>query len=175
MWARAQTPEPTRGDGARGIQSASEGSEISAPTMTATASIVTRRVISAPRARGARSFTPHHDPKNAATNQTQPCRLPVETGAVPRSVHQPRCAAPRKLPMAKNGSASGMLAQIGLEARLDAMPARKAMIDETVAIMQDEVAKVPLYVEPLVWAARDGIDLVQRPDNFFMLRWVNVK
>jgi hypothetical protein len=77
--------------------------------------------------------------------------------------------------MAKNGSASGMLAQIGLEARLDAMPARKAMIDETVAIMQDEVAKVPLYVEPLVWAARDGIDLVQRPDNFFMLRWVNVK
>jgi len=52
--------------------------------------------------------------------------------------------------------------------------ARQAMIDETVAIMQEEVAYVPLYVEPLVWAARDGIDLVQRPDNFFMLRWVTV-
>jgi peptide/nickel transport system substrate-binding protein len=52
--------------------------------------------------------------------------------------------------------------------------ARQAMIDETVSIMQDEVAYVPLYVEPLVWAARDGIDLVQRPDNFFMLRWVTV-
>ncbi len=52
--------------------------------------------------------------------------------------------------------------------------ARQAMIDETVATMQAEVAYVPLYVEPLVWAARDGVDLVQRPDNFFMLRWVTV-
>ena len=53
--------------------------------------------------------------------------------------------------------------------------ARQAMVDEVVATMQEEVAYVPLYVEPLVWAARDGIDLVQRPDNFFMLRWVTVE
>ncbi|MCD7059724.1 ABC transporter substrate-binding protein [Pelagibacterium xiamenense] len=52
--------------------------------------------------------------------------------------------------------------------------ARQAMLDEVAAILQDEVAYVPLYQEPLVWAARDGIDLTQRPDNFFMLRWVTV-
>jgi peptide/nickel transport system substrate-binding protein len=53
--------------------------------------------------------------------------------------------------------------------------ARQAMLDEAAGILQEEMAYVPLYVEPLVWAARDGIDLVQRPDNFFMLRWVNVE
>ncbi|WP_127144053.1 ABC transporter substrate-binding protein [Pelagibacterium montanilacus] len=51
---------------------------------------------------------------------------------------------------------------------------RQAMLDEIAGILQDEVAYVPLYEEPLVWAAREGIDLVQRPDNFFMLRWVNI-
>jgi peptide/nickel transport system substrate-binding protein len=64
---------------------------------------------------------------------------------------------------------------IGLIQReLDA-ETRQAMLDEAAAILQEEVAYVPLYVEPLVWAARDGIDLVQRPDNFLMLRWVTVE
>ncbi len=52
---------------------------------------------------------------------------------------------------------------------------RLAMLDEVAQIIQDEVVYVPLYAEPLVWAARDGIDLVQRTDNFFMLRWVRVE
>ena len=52
--------------------------------------------------------------------------------------------------------------------------ARQDMLDEVAGIVQDRVAYIPLYTEPLVWAARDGIDLIQRPDNFFMLRWVNV-
>lgn len=52
--------------------------------------------------------------------------------------------------------------------------ARQEMLDEVAAILQDRVAYIPLYSEPLVWAARDGIELIQRPDNFFMLRWVNV-
>jgi len=51
---------------------------------------------------------------------------------------------------------------------------RQDMLDEVAGIIQDRVAYIPLYTEPLVWAARDGIDLIQRPDNFFMLRWVNV-
>ncbi len=51
---------------------------------------------------------------------------------------------------------------------------RQAMLDEVAVILQDRVAYVPLYTEPLVWAAREGVDLIQRPDNFFMLRWVNV-
>ncbi|WP_296419114.1 ABC transporter substrate-binding protein [Pseudooctadecabacter sp.] len=52
--------------------------------------------------------------------------------------------------------------------------ARQAMIDEVVAITQEEVAYIPLYTQPLIWAAKDNIDLVQRADNFFMLRWVTV-
>ncbi|MEL6548901.1 MAG: ABC transporter substrate-binding protein [Pseudomonadota bacterium] len=52
--------------------------------------------------------------------------------------------------------------------------ARQAMLDEVAGIMQDEVAYVPLYVQPLVWGARAGIELTQRPDNFFILRWVTV-
>ena len=52
--------------------------------------------------------------------------------------------------------------------------ARQSMLDEIARILQEEVAYVPLYEEPLIWAARDGISVVQRPDNFFMLRWVTV-
>jgi peptide/nickel transport system substrate-binding protein len=33
---------------------------------------------------------------------------------------------------------------------------------------------VPLYVQPLLWGAREDIELTQRPDNFFILRWVTV-
>lgn len=60
-----------------------------------------------------------------------------------------------------------------IQQELDA-DARQSMLDEVAGILQDRVAYVPLYTEPLVWAARDGIDLVQRPDNFFMLRSVTV-
>ncbi|EFL89309.1 ABC transporter substrate-binding protein [Ahrensia sp. R2A130] len=51
---------------------------------------------------------------------------------------------------------------------------RQAMLDESAKILQDEVAYVPLYVQPLVWGARKNIDLTQRPDDFFLLRWVTV-
>jgi len=53
--------------------------------------------------------------------------------------------------------------------------ARQAMIDEVVEITQAETAYVPLYVQPLIWGARQTIDLVQRPDDFFILRWVTVE
>ncbi len=52
--------------------------------------------------------------------------------------------------------------------------ARQAMVDEVVAITQEEVAYIPLYTQPLIWAAKDNIELTQRADNFFMLRWVTV-
>ncbi|MEM9577620.1 MAG: ABC transporter substrate-binding protein [Pseudomonadota bacterium] len=51
---------------------------------------------------------------------------------------------------------------------------RQAMIDEVTQILQDEVAYVPMYVQPLVWGTRSNIELTQRPDNFFILRWVTV-
>jgi peptide/nickel transport system substrate-binding protein len=29
-----------------------------------------------------------------------------------------------------------------------------------------------MYVQPLVWGIGEGVSLTQRPDNFFILRWV---
>jgi peptide/nickel transport system substrate-binding protein len=49
---------------------------------------------------------------------------------------------------------------------------RQAMLDETAAILQAEHAYVPMYVQPLVWGTGADISLTQRPDNFFILRWV---
>lgn len=51
---------------------------------------------------------------------------------------------------------------------------RQMMLDETTKILQEEVAYVPLYVQPLVWGTQANIELTQRPDNFFLLRWVTV-
>lgn len=51
---------------------------------------------------------------------------------------------------------------------------RQAMLDEVTGILQAETAYVPLYVQPLVWGARDTVSLTQRPDNFFILRWVTM-
>jgi len=51
---------------------------------------------------------------------------------------------------------------------------RQAMLDEVAGIIIEEMAYVPLYVQPLLWGARESIELTQRPDNFFILRWVTV-
>ncbi len=51
---------------------------------------------------------------------------------------------------------------------------RQAMLDEVHGVLKDEVAYVPLYVQPLLWAAKDNVSLTQRADNFFILRWVTV-
>ncbi|TCL08372.1 peptide/nickel transport system substrate-binding protein [Shimia isoporae] len=52
---------------------------------------------------------------------------------------------------------------------------RQAMLDESAKILQDETAYVPMYVQPLVWGTGKNIELTQRPDNFFILRWVTVQ
>ncbi|NND89456.1 MAG: ABC transporter substrate-binding protein [Granulosicoccus sp.] len=51
---------------------------------------------------------------------------------------------------------------------------RQAMLNEVHKILQDEIAYVPLYVQPLIWASKDNIQLTQRSDDFFLLRWVTV-
>jgi len=51
---------------------------------------------------------------------------------------------------------------------------RQAMLDEVAGILQDEVAYVPMYVQPLIWGTASNVEMVQRPDNFFILRWVTV-
>ncbi len=52
--------------------------------------------------------------------------------------------------------------------------ARQGMIDEVNAILADEQAYVPLYIQPLIWGVRAGVEVVQRPDDFLVLRWMNV-
>jgi len=51
---------------------------------------------------------------------------------------------------------------------------RQGMLDEIVKITQDEIAYIPLYVQPLVGASKASVTLTQRADDFFILRWVNV-
>ena len=53
--------------------------------------------------------------------------------------------------------------------------ARQAMLDEVARIVRDDVVYVPLYVQPLVWGVRDGVELTQRTDNFVVFRWMEVE
>ncbi|MBI3708391.1 MAG: ABC transporter substrate-binding protein [Proteobacteria bacterium] len=52
---------------------------------------------------------------------------------------------------------------------------RDAMIAEAHKIHQDDVGHIPLHQQAIVWAMRSNIDVVQLADNFFPLRYVNVK
>jgi peptide/nickel transport system substrate-binding protein len=51
---------------------------------------------------------------------------------------------------------------------------RTGHVEEVLRLLQDDVAYVPLHVPPLLWASKSAIELVQRPDDFFTLRWVTV-
>ena len=44
-------------------------------------------------------------------------------------------------------------------------PRRRALIREALTIEKREVAHVPLHQQPIVWAARRGVELAQAPDN----------
>lgn len=71
-----------------------------------------------------------------------------------------------------NARVDALLPQV--QSEID-VSARQAMLDEIAGILQDETAYVTLYVQPLLWGARTGVSLTQRPDNFFILRWVRVE
>jgi peptide/nickel transport system substrate-binding protein len=51
---------------------------------------------------------------------------------------------------------------------------RQAMIDEVHTIMRADLPYIPLHQQALSWGIRSNVDLVQRADNFFQLRWVKV-
>lgn len=52
---------------------------------------------------------------------------------------------------------------------------RNKLIYEAMKIHKDEIGHIPLHQQPLSWAVRDGVELVQAADNSFNLRWVKVK
>lgn len=51
---------------------------------------------------------------------------------------------------------------------------RDAMINEAMILLKNDVAVVPLYQQTLSWGKLSKIDLAQRADNKFELRWVKV-
>jgi peptide/nickel transport system substrate-binding protein len=52
---------------------------------------------------------------------------------------------------------------------------RLAELHQALEIVKDDVATIPLHQQVLVWAVRDNVDLVQRADNYFQLRYVKMK
>ncbi len=52
---------------------------------------------------------------------------------------------------------------------------RNSMIAEAFKIHKDEVGHLPLHQQPLSWGASDKVEIVQRPDNVFDLRYAIVK
>jgi peptide/nickel transport system substrate-binding protein len=49
------------------------------------------------------------------------------------------------------------------------------MIHEAMKIHQDDIGHIPLHQQALAWAMKKNVDLVQRPDNYMMLRWVTLR
>ena len=52
---------------------------------------------------------------------------------------------------------------------------RQSLINEAFTIHKDEVGHIPLHQQPLSWGIKDGVVLVQRPDNVLDLRYVVVE
>ena len=51
---------------------------------------------------------------------------------------------------------------------------RNNMIYEVFKIHQDEVGHIPLHHQPLAWGVSEKVEVVQRPDNVFDLRYARV-
>jgi peptide/nickel transport system substrate-binding protein len=52
---------------------------------------------------------------------------------------------------------------------------RAALLHDALALVKDDVAYLPLHQTDVVWAARDNVELVQRGDDSFPLRYVRVR
>jgi peptide/nickel transport system substrate-binding protein len=51
---------------------------------------------------------------------------------------------------------------------------RNQLIEQAVAIERDDVSHIPLHQQPITWAARKGVQLVQSPDNQMRLWLVRI-
>jgi peptide/nickel transport system substrate-binding protein len=71
-----------------------------------------------------------------------------------------------------NPEADALIEAIGSEVD----PAlRQSMIDQVHTIHKDDIGHIPLHQQALAWGVRDGVDVVQRADNFFNLYRVQVE
>ena len=53
--------------------------------------------------------------------------------------------------------------------------ARAKLMNEAFELIKEDYAIIPLFQTTLAWGIRDGVELKQRADEKFELRWVNVK
>ena len=61
-------------------------------------------------------------------------------------------------------------------AQLEANPAaRTGLLRRALDMVKDDYAYIPLHQQGVVWAVRDGVELVQRGDDSFPLRYVRMK
>lgn len=51
---------------------------------------------------------------------------------------------------------------------------RQQMISEAFTIHRQDFGSIPLYLEPLVWATRKGVEVVQTADNKVRLWWIKL-
>jgi len=52
---------------------------------------------------------------------------------------------------------------------------RDAMIAEAYRLVHDDFGYIPLHQQGLAWGKSDLVDLMQSPDNQFMLYYVNIR
>jgi peptide/nickel transport system substrate-binding protein len=71
-----------------------------------------------------------------------------------------------------NAALDDLIDKIGVET--DAAK-RLALISQSVALVQKDVATVPLHQQVIVWAAKSNLELAQPADDFFPYRFVQVK
>lgn len=65
-----------------------------------------------------------------------------------------------------------LIDMIGVEANEQK---RDQMIDQTIKIIQDDVASIPLHQQVIVWAAKKNVSLAQPADDFFPYRYIKVQ
>ena len=54
------------------------------------------------------------------------------------------------------------------------MAKRQEMITAALSIHREDFGSIPLYLEPLAWATRTGVDVVQTADNKVRLWWITI-
>jgi peptide/nickel transport system substrate-binding protein len=52
---------------------------------------------------------------------------------------------------------------------------RNAMINEAFKLHKDDIGHIPLHQQALAWGMKKNIDVVQRADNFNVLKWIQIK
>ncbi len=67
-----------------------------------------------------------------------------------------------------NGYSNPRMDELAVAASMEVDETKRiAMIREAMAIAREEIAYIPLHQQPLSWAVRDGVQVIQFPDNYF--------